>query len=770
MLFAVLGIIAAALAVFAALTLARGEVAEIGPATGAFIASALPGSLLSRAPERMRAVLGLGPGEEDILPDDLAKSEDPVALTRLGGQILTTNEALRREAGVPGRDVAQLFARLVDCDAPLIYRLSRSAIENGFGLEKVRCRSRDNLFYLSVIRRGTDRMLWRVMPEDKIARAVMPSLSDHYETAPFVYISRGADGLTRSNLLGRELFGADATGALQRLCGPDGEIRPGRYRLSGTDGDERLMRAFVPGGRSREDGSLEVLLFEITPQDESRPELHTGLEELPVALVQIGPDQSIQWLNRAARRVLGPAARPGAGLGTVVESRGRPLESLIAEARAGLGQGRMETVHLAGNDAEQSLEISFSSAGPGPADMLFAVLSDASAIELLQDKYAQSHKMEAVGKLAGGVAHDFNNLITAINGHCDLLLLGKDATQPDYSDLMQIRQNANRAAALVRQLLAFSRKQTLKPELLAISDVISDTLYLLNRLIGDRVTLRLDPEPSGPAGHVRADQRQLEQALMNLVVNARDAMPAGGNVTISTRLRQFRADEERQGSLISAGAYVEIAVADEGMGIEEALIDKVFDPFFTTKAQGEGTGLGLSTVYGIVKQSGGLIFAENRPEGGACFRMLLPRVEPEARAKPMQARQPAPDLTGRGSVLLVEDEAAVRSFAARALRLRGYDVEIAEEAEEALALVSDETRVFDLIVSDVMMPGMDGPTFVERAREIRPDLRVLFVSGYAEEAFQKHIENPDYAFLAKPFSLSELTAKVKEVLSGDGVP
>ena len=234
--------------------------------------------------------------------------------------------------------------------------------------------------------------------------------------------------------------------------------------------------------------------------------------------------------------------------------------------------------------------------------------------------------MEAVGKLAGGVAHDFNNVLTAISGHSDLLLLGKDALHPDYSDLMQIRQNTHRAATLVRQLLAFSRKQTLNPVLLSVQDVVSDSQYLLNRLIGEKVTLTV--EHGRDLWAVRADHQQLEQALMNLVVNARDAMPNGGTVTIATRNLTLADQNPTQGVDIPAGDYVEISVSDNGAGIEPHVIDRVFDPFFTTKAVGEGTGLGLSTVYGIVKQSGGFIFAENRPEGGARFRILLLRAIP----------------------------------------------------------------------------------------------------------------------------------------------
>ncbi|MEM7497963.1 MAG: response regulator [Pseudomonadota bacterium] len=699
-----------------------------------------------------------------VMPPSFRDAPDASALCSLSGKVLDRNPALEA-LDTPHGYVGEVMAALADSDAALVYRLSRSAARLGFALEQVRCRPMDEVAYLAVSKVDDDRLLWRLISPERLADAVLPALSHRYEGAPFAYLRVPASGETGSNARFRELFGSERTSVLDRLTGRSGELLPGRHWLETQDGKDRLMRVFVPGGRDEGLALREAFLFELSRDEAIEGGGLSDLDDVPAAMTQLQADGTVLWLNAAARRALGSAAEPGRNLAEVVQCRGRPLTGLIEEARSSPGQGRVEMVYATTGTAERALQITMMPSRADGGQTLLAVLNDASELQALQDKYAQSQKMEAVGKLAGGVAHDFNNLITAINGHCDLLLLGKDATQPEYSDLMQIRQNANRAAALVRQLLAFSRKQTLNPTLLSISDVISDTLYLLDRLIGDRVRLALDPDPGGPVGMVRADNRQLEQALMNLVVNARDAMQGGGTVTISTRRRRFRSDHERQGSVIPAGDYVELAVADEGTGLDESVIGKVFDPFFTTKAQGEGTGLGLSTVYGIVNQSGGFVFAENRPEGGACFRMLLPRIEPQraTEAKPESVK--APDLTGQGSVLLVEDEAAVRSFAARALRLRGYDVEATEEAEEALHFLEDEERHFDLIVSDVMMPGMDGPAFIAEARKLRPDLRVLFVSGYAEEAFRKDIENPDYAFLPKPFSLAELTAKVKEVLA-----
>jgi two-component system cell cycle sensor histidine kinase/response regulator CckA len=296
--------------------------------------------------------------------------------------------------------------------------------------------------------------------------------------------------------------------------------------------------------------------------------------------------------------------------------------------------------------------------------------------------------------------------------------------------------------------------------------VVSDTQYLLNRLIGEKVNLSM--ENGRDFGTVRADHQQLEQALMNLVVNAHDAMPNGGAVTIATRNLTLSNQKPVWGIDIPSGDYVEISVSDNGPGIEPHLIDRVFDPFFTTKPVGEGTGLGLATVYGIVKQSGGFIFAENWPEGGVRFRILLPREYPSAedsepvRVKPRSSDRR--DLTGNGTILLVEDEDPVRSFASRTLRLRGYEVSEAASAVEAMELLSNTANHFDVLVSDVVMLGMDGPTFAAHARKMRSDLRVIFISGYAEESFRRNLVDHDFLFLPKPFSLNDLTAKVKEAL------
>jgi two-component system cell cycle sensor histidine kinase/response regulator CckA len=381
--------------------------------------------------------------------------------------------------------------------------------------------------------------------------------------------------------------------------------------------------------------------------------------------------------------------------------------------------------------------------------------------------------MQAVGQLAGGVAHDFNNLLTAIIGHCDLLLLRARPGDEQFPDIMQVRQNANRAANLVRQLLAFSRQQTLRPKVLSLTDVLAELTHLLRRLIGENIELRV--RHGRDLGLVKADQNQFEQVVINLAVNARDAMGSGGVLEIRTD-NVSREDSARLGhELMPAGEYVLVEVRDTGKGIPKEDLGKIFEPFFTTKrpgtGTGSGTGLGLSTVYGIVKQTGGFIFVESEVGRGTVFRVYLPRhrqEEGEAPAPTLEEPAVARDLTGKGRILLVEDEEAVRVFAARALRNKGYTVLEATSGQHALEVLNKEEWKVDLLVSDVVMPQMDGPTLIREVRAARPDMKVVFISGYAEDAFRKSLD-PDAEFdlLPKPFSLKQLAAKVKEVMEGE---
>jgi two-component system cell cycle sensor histidine kinase/response regulator CckA len=403
-----------------------------------------------------------------------------------------------------------------------------------------------------------------------------------------------------------------------------------------------------------------------------------------------------------------------------------------------------------------------------PGEGLTLHFIDVTEQKNLEIQFAQSQKMQAIGQLAGGVAHDFNNLLTAMIGFCDLLLLRSPPSDPSFADIMQIKQNANRAANLVRQLLAFSRQQTLQPRVLNITDILYELRHLIERLIGEHINLEV--VHGRDLGLVKVDQGQFEQVIINLAVNARDAMPGGGTLTIRTanvrQERQLRRGHES----MPAGNYVLIEMTDTGVGIPKENLARIFDPFFPTKKVGSGTGLGLSTVYGIVKQTGGFVFTSSAPGQGASFQIYLPRCEPADAAQPARPDvgevAAAKDLTGCGTIILVEDDEPVRIFGARALRNKGYKVIEARSGEAALDLIRNAAETINLLITDVVMPHMDGPGLVREVREINPEMKVIFISGYTEDAFRQRLDSDvGIEFLPKPFSLKELAAKVRDVLA-----
>jgi two-component system cell cycle sensor histidine kinase/response regulator CckA len=419
-------------------------------------------------------------------------------------------------------------------------------------------------------------------------------------------------------------------------------------------------------------------------------------------------------------------------------------------------------------DSQPSLRASLEA---DPEDWLTLHFIDVTEQKHLEIQFAQSQKMQAIGQLAGGVAHDFNNLLTAMIGFCDLLLLRSPPSDPSFSDIMQIKQNANRAASLVRQLLAFSRQQTLQPRILNVTDILYELRHLIQRLIGENI--KLDVVHGRDLGFVKADHGQFEQVIINLAVNARDAMPNGGTLTIRTANVHHERELRRGHEVIPTGDYVSIEIADTGVGIPKGNLDRIFDPFFSTKELGSGTGLGLSTVYGIVKQTGGFVFVSSTLGRGTIFTIYLPRCEPPGGALPVRddfGEVAVKDLTGQGTIMLVEDDDPVRIFGARALRNKGYRVIEEKSGESALAMLCDSEEKIDLLITDVVMPQMDGPTLVREVREIQPEMRVIFISGYTEDAFRQRLDSESgIDFLPKPFSLKQLAAKVREVLAvGNG--
>ncbi|MBV5265333.1 cell cycle histidine kinase CckA [Pinisolibacter aquiterrae] len=537
----------------------------------------------------------------------------------------------------------------------------------------------------------------------------------------------------------------------------------------GKPGDSRTL---VINRSSGEDASEALRAAEVRFQ--------RFFNNTPIAIAALGRDGAIGQTNASFLELFGGMVREDANgvrgslIDTVIPTDRPKLAEALAAALAGQGDIEPVDAQLIDDSVKKRSARFFVSSveegtGDGEAAIVYAL--ETTEQQELEQRFAQSQKMQAIGQLAGGIAHDFNNVLTAIIGFSDLLLASHRPTDPSFQDIMNIKQNANRAAALVRQLLAFSRRQTLRPEVIQFGDTLADLHMLLGRLLGEKVGLEVvhgrDLWP------IRADTSQLEQVIVNLAVNARDAMPNGGRVTIATR--NVGADEKLPYKTpgMPAADYVLIEVSDTGTGIPPEIIENIFEPFFTTKPVGQGTGLGLSTVYGIVKQTGGFVYCSSEMGRGTTFHILLPRhvetaAEAAKAAESSKAEQPqaaGADLTGSATILLVEDEEAVRAFASRALASRGYTVHEAGTGTEALQVMEETGGAIDLVVSDVVMPEMDGPSLLRELRKARPDLKIIFVSGYAEDAFAKNLpEGESFSFLPKPFTLKALATAVKDAL------
>ncbi|MEI2383887.1 response regulator [Breoghania sp. JC706] len=587
-----------------------------------------------------------------------------------------------------------------------------------------------------------------------------------------------------------DIVRGDGAELIHSITGQPGDVKSETIDLDlvtrqGKTVPVRLLHR-VPFGADGMAGESRTLVLNRSPGEEAQEALRAAevrfarfFNNTPIAIASVDRDGRVVRSNAPFLRLLGkPETGPDAGeengprrLTDFVAASGRDILSAALEAAA---EGRSEInpmdIELS-HDGERSATFYISAVQDGDADDEAAVVYalETTKQRALELQFAQSQKMQAIGHLAGGVAHDFNNVLTAIIGFSDLLLANHRPTDPSFQDIMNIKQNANRAAGLVRQLLAFSRRQTLRPKELALNDVLADLSILLDRLLGEKVELKVvhgrDLWP------VMADQNQLEQVVVNLAVNARDAMPEGGGLTIRTS----NVDAAQSATLddvrgMPVGEYVLIEVTDTGTGIPPEIMEKIFDPFFSTKEVGKGTGLGLSTVYGIIKQTGGYIYPSSIVGEGTTFRIFLPRHVSEEKVLPKEivAEPTMTDLTGSATILLVEDEEAVRAFAARALASRGYTVHEAGSGTEALQVMEETEGAVDLVVSDVVMPEMDGPSLLRELRKTRPDLKIIFISGYAEGAFEKNLpENEKFSFLPKPFSLKELATAVKEALSAE---
>ncbi|WP_374700782.1 MULTISPECIES: cell cycle histidine kinase CckA [Aureimonas] len=541
----------------------------------------------------------------------------------------------------------------------------------------------------------------------------------------------------------------------------------------------RLLRNFAPAGE-RLKGVTRTLVLNRVGAGEQEQALRAAevrftrfFNSSPMAIAALDANGRIARANGAFGRLFGESAAIGAQpIMDCVRDENREAirQALQAAARGQADIPPVDAELLSEPVRSTRLYVSANADihdGTGEVAILYGV--DITQQRTLEDQFAKSQKMQAIGNLAGGIAHDFNNVLTIITASVDFLLLNHRSGDPSFQDLLLIKQSANRAASLVRQLLAYSRRQTMRPKMLNLTDVIADMHLLLKRISGDLV--KLERHHARDLWPVMADIGQFEQVVTNLVQNARDAMATQGTVTISTRnVSAAEVPGFGYGELIEAD-YVLMEVSDTGSGMPADVAERIFEPFFTTKEIGKGTGLGLSMVYGIVKQSGGFIFVESRQGEGTVFRIFLPRHIPAEIAAPrpeqsgVQAAGAKMDLSGTASILLVEDEDNVRAGNVRALKMRGYDVHEAASGLEALDVMEELDGKVDLVVSDVVMPEMDGPTLLREMRKVRPDLKFIFVSGYAEDAFAKNLpEGEKFGFLPKPFSLRDLAVAVKEAL------
>ena len=709
-------------------------------------------------------------------------SADPVAITDRAGRLICANDAYEALfAGFPtppglpldGDGVGTLGAagRAAWRDgrshaAPLSVRGTRIAAE--------------------IVRAGNeaDMLIWRfaVATEGDSAASTEALIAgpsgDRLGTAGVMAALIASDGRIRA---ANRVLVERALGGDRRIEGRDfahllitdsrGLVRFEREGLDGTP--LRVVQIPVLDG-----GDAPVLVALLDEQDNApaigasaSAHVRSLVSLMPFGMALVDREGRFLQMNDAFVRAaqVDPANMPLYPGDLVVREDKAAVADAIRRFAGGATHSSDMAVRLKGHPDEPVALTIAGARGLGDAAVLLS-LKDNSEESRLKREVAQATKMQAVGQLAGGVAHDFNNILTAIIGHCDLMMMRHSPGDSDYDDIQQIRTNSNRAAGLTRQLLAFSRQQTLRPQVLQLPDVVSEVSNLLKRLMGE--TVRLDVSHGRGLGAVRADPGQLEQVVVNLAVNARDAMLAHnpreqGILTIQTKAVTAAEVRAMGSDILPVADYTALIVSDTGGGIPADVLPKIFEPFFTTKEVGKGTGLGLSTVYGIVKQSGGWIFASSPPGEGATFSIYLPvhaaGPTPTRLAPPRATAKPA-EMWGTGTILLVEDEDMVRAVAERALTRQGYTVLTAENGEAALELLETSGRP-DLLISDVVMPLMDGPTMVRRAREKYPDLPVIFMSGYAEEQLRKSIDIHAVDFLPKPFSVQQLAEAARDVLA-----
>ena len=500
--------------------------------------------------------------------------------------------------------------------------------------------------------------------------------------------------------------------------------------------------------------------------EESNARLATAVEQASEAILITDVSGSIVYANPSFEKTSGYTREETIGKNPRILKSGKQDDEFYREMWAVLSQGNVWRGHLVNKRKDGALFEEDATISPvrdaaGRIVDYVAVKRDLSNEMRLEQQLFQAQKMEAVGRLAGGVAHDFNNLLGIITGYGEIVHKRMPKEDPLKAKMEQILKAADRAAGLTRQLLAFSRKQVLQPKILNLNTVVSEMEKMLRRLIGEDVAFSTRLAPG--LGSVRADQGQIEQVLMNLAVNARDAMPDGGQIIVETCNADLDASNASARQPMPGGRYVMLAMTDTGSGIDTATQTQIFEPFFTTKGVGKGTGLGLSTVHGIVKQSEGSIWVESKVGVGTTFKVFLPRIDEEASAPHLVSRGPLP--RGHETVLLVEDEESLRHLLNETLETHGYSVLVAQDAADAARIAEEHSGPIELMVTDVIMPGMTGPRIVDLIAPTRPEMKVQFISGYSDEAVARHgLAGPGRAFISKPFSPETLLRQVRELL------
>ena len=751
----------------------------VGQATIAavmFVSGAIGAALSLRNSAPPMTVTGhlVGGPDYSLVGSALSLSPDPVALTNREGSLLVVNNAYRGRFGTS--TPLHVAANEEACEG---LKLAQTmAWRDGAGCV-ARIETSAGTSPVEVDRAGAqnDLLLWR------FPATPLPD--------PLAISVRRIDGIIGQRLADARVAAAvvDGKGAIlaanalfnERALGPDHHLQNVRFGDLVEIGEDEQMRfvvegeagnpvraVHVPADHAGESGAGTFLLFDSGSSGSvaQSSNLQALLDVMPIGLALVDRDGRFLTMNSAFRQAAGLKGStipvyPGDLV--VKEDKAAVADAVRRNARGPAMSGDL-AVRLTYQPAEPVALTIAGLRGLGDATVLL-LLKDNSEEAKLKRQVAQATKMQVVGQLAGGVAHDFNNILTAIIGHCDLMLMRHTPGDSDYDDIQQIKSNSNRAAGLTRQLLAFSRQQTLRPQVLQLPDVVSEVSHLLKRLLGETVELVVKHGRS--LGPIRADPGQLEQVIINLAVNARDAMAGKGGGTLTIQTYPVKSDQvaELGSDILPIADYSALSVTDTGTGIPPSVLGKIFEPFFTTKEVGKGTGLGLSTVYGIVKQSGGFIFADSKVGEGTRFVIYLPVHREEASAAKSRKSEKAKkdELWGTGTVLLVEDEPMVRSVAERALTRHGYTVITADNGEDALAIIAKNEPI-DLLISDVVMPGMDGPTMVREARQSRPDLKILFMSGYAEEQLRKSIDIENVNFLAKPFSVTELAEAARRTV------